>query len=156
MLLFFCFKCILIFWQVQKRLKKMEITHSLKVYYPSFFFLCLNIFFNVKLKKWYNLIKISHNPEPLLVKRSPSPSGPTNVVQSPSCVRHFLTPWTSACRASLSPTISCSLLKFLSIESVIPSNHLTLCRPLLLLPSIIPSIRVFSNESALHIKWPKS
>ena len=65
-----------------------------------------------------------------------------------------MTPWTAACQASLSITNSQSLLKLMS-ESVMPSNHLILCRPLLLLPSIFPSIRVFSNESALHISWPK-
>ena len=64
-------------------------------------------------------------------------------------------PWTTACQASLSNTNSCSLLKFMSIESVMPSNHLILCHPLLLLPSIFPSIRVFSNESVLHIRWPE-
>ena len=67
----------------------------------------------------------------------------------------FATPWTAACQASLSFTISCSLLKFTSIESVVPSKHLVLCRPLLFLPSVFPSIRVFSNESVLHIRWPK-
>ena len=67
----------------------------------------------------------------------------------------FVTPWTTACQASLSITSSQNLLKPMSIESVIPSNHLILCRPLLLLPLTFPSIRVFSNESALHIKWPK-
>ena len=66
----------------------------------------------------------------------------------------FVTPWTAACEASLSITNTWSLLKFMSIKSVIPSNHLILWRPLLL-PSIFPSIRVFSNESVLHIKWPK-
>ena len=64
-------------------------------------------------------------------------------------------PWTTACQASLSITNSRSLLKLLSIESVMPSNHLILCRPLLLLPSIFTSIRVFANESVLHIRWPK-
>ena len=67
----------------------------------------------------------------------------------------FLTPWTAAHQASLSITNSQSLLKFMSIESVMPSNHLILCRPLLLLPSIFISIRVFSNESVLRISWPK-
>ena len=76
-------------------------------------------------------------------------------VQSLSCVQLFVTPWTAAHQASLSITNSRSLLKCMSIELVIPSNHLILCRPLLLPPSIIPSIRVFSNESALHIRWPK-
>ena len=70
-------------------------------------------------------------------------------------VQLFATPWTAARQASLSFTISQSLLKLVSIQSVIPSNHLILCRPLLLLPSTFPSIRVFSNESALHIRWPK-
>ena len=67
----------------------------------------------------------------------------------------FVTPWTAARQASLSIINSQSLLKLMSIESVMPSNHLILCRPLILLPSIFPSIRVFSNESALHIRWPK-
>ena len=67
----------------------------------------------------------------------------------------FVTPWTAACQASLSITNSQSLLKLMSIESVMPSNHLILCHPLLLLPSIFPSIRVFSNESVLHIRWPE-
>ena len=71
-----------------------------------------------------------------------------NSVQSLSHVLLFATPWTAACQASLSITNSRSLLKLMSIESVMPSNHLILCRPLLLLPSIFPSIRVFSNESA--------
>ena len=66
-----------------------------------------------------------------------------------------MTPWTAAGQASLSITNSWSLLKLISIESVMTSNHLILCRPLLLLPSIFPSIRVFSNESALHIRWRK-
>ena len=76
-------------------------------------------------------------------------------VQSFSCVQLFATPWTAACQASLSITNSWSLLKLMSVDSVMPSSHLMLCRPLLLLPSIFPSIRVFSNESVLHIRWPK-
>ena len=76
-------------------------------------------------------------------------------VQSLSCVRLFATPRTAARQASLSITNSQSLLKLMSIESVMPSNHLILCHPLLLPPSIFPSIRVFSNESALRIRWPK-
>ena len=76
-------------------------------------------------------------------------------VQLLSCVRLFATPWTAPCQASLSITNSWSLLKLVSIELVMPSNHLILCRPLLLLPSFFPSIKVFSNESVLHIKWPK-
>ena len=78
------------------------------------------------------------------------------VVQSPSRVQLFAAPWTAAHQAFLSFTISRSLLRLrLSIESVMPSNHLVLCRPLLLLPSVFPSIRVFSNESAVRIRWPK-
>ena len=65
------------------------------------------------------------------------------------------TPWTAACQASLSITKSRNLLKLMSIELVMPSNHLILCHPLLLLPSIFPSFRVFSNESVLYIRWPK-
>ena len=72
-----------------------------------------------------------------------------------SRVRLFTTPCTVARQASLSFTICWSLLKLISIESVMPSNHLILCHPLLLLPSILPSIRIFSNELALHIRWPK-
>ena len=72
-----------------------------------------------------------------------------------SCVRLFVTPWTAARQASLSITNSRSLLKLVSIESVMPSNHLIFHRPLLLLPSIFPSISVFSNESTLHMRWPK-
>ena len=74
---------------------------------------------------------------------------------SSCCVPLFVTPWTAACQAPLSSTISRSLFKFISIESVMLSNHLILCYPLLCLPSIFLSIRVFSNESALHIRWPK-
>ena len=72
-----------------------------------------------------------------------------------SRVRLFATPWTSVCQASLFITNSWSLLKLMSIELVMPSNHFILCHPLLLLPSTFPSIRVFSNESVLHIRWPK-
>ena len=76
-------------------------------------------------------------------------------VQSLSCVRLLTTQWTAASLSSLSITNSQSLLKLMSIELVMPSNHFILCCPLLLLPSIFPSIRVFSNESVLHIMWPK-
>ena len=76
-------------------------------------------------------------------------------VQSLSHVRLFATAWIRTCQASLSITISQSLPKLISIESVMPSSHLILCRPLLLLPSIPPSIRVFSNESTLRMRWPK-
>ena len=76
------------------------------------------------------------------------------VVQLLSCVWLFVTPWTAACQASLSFIISQSWLKLMSIELVMTSNHLILCHPLILLPSIFLSIRVFFNESALHIRWP--
>ena len=72
-----------------------------------------------------------------------------------SHVRLFVSPWTTACQASLSITNSRSLLKLMPIESVMPSNHLILCHPLLLPPSIFPRIRVFSNESVTRIRWPK-
>ena len=77
------------------------------------------------------------------------------VVQSLSCVQVCATSWAAADLASLSFTASRSLLKLMSIESLMPSNHLILCHPLLLLPSFLPSIRVFSSELALHIRWPK-
>ena len=73
-----------------------------------------------------------------------------------SHVQLFATPWTAACQAFLTFTISQTLLRFMSIESVMPSNHLILCCPFLRLPSIFAGIRIFSNESALHIRWPKS
>ena len=77
------------------------------------------------------------------------------VVQSLNCVQLFMTPWTAACQASLPFTISQSLLKLMSIELVMSSNHLILYCLLLLLPSIFPGIRVFFNELALHFRWPK-
>ena len=76
-------------------------------------------------------------------------------VQSLDCVRHFMTPWTTVCQDSLSITSSWSPLKLISIDSVIPSNHLILCHPILHLHSIFPSIRVFAKESSLFIRWPK-
>ena len=76
-------------------------------------------------------------------------------VEPLSCIWFFATPWSAARQASLSITNSWSPPKPMSIESVMPSNHLILCHPLLLLPSIFPSIRIFSNESALRIRWPK-
>jgi len=76
-------------------------------------------------------------------------------VQLLSHIQFFASPWTAARQASLSITNSWSLLKLMSIKSVMPSNHLILCRPLLLLPSVFPSIRVFSNESVLRIRWPR-
>ena len=78
-----------------------------------------------------------------------------NALSSVQSLRLFVTPWTAAHQASLSITNSWSLIKLMSIELVTPSNHLILCHPLLLLPSIFPSIRVFSSESVLRIRWPK-
>ena len=86
------------------------------------------------------------------------PGKPYHLVQLSSVTHRaqlLVTPWTAAHQASLSITSSRSLLKLMSIESVMPSNHLILCCPLLLPPSIFPSIRVFSNESVIHIRWPK-
>ena len=88
-------------------------------------------------------------PEPEWYNRS------VVVVQLLSCVCLFATPWTTAHQASPSITISLSLLKLMSIESMMPSNHLILCCPLFLLPSILPCLRVYSNKSALHIRWTK-
>ena len=91
----------------------------------------------------------------LMLVISHTMQGQFGSVQLLSHVQLFVTPWTAACQASLSITNSWSLPKLMSIELMMPSNHLILCCPLLLLPSIFPSIRVFSNESALHIRWPK-
>ena len=78
-----------------------------------------------------------------------------SLVKSLSCIHYFVTPWTAAFQASLFSASSWNLFKLISIESVMPSNHLILCLPLLLLPSVVPSITVFSNESVLHIRWPR-
>ena len=91
-----------------------------------------------------------HNSQYTAIKKDGGRQYGHSSVQSLSCVQLFATPWTAACQASLSITNSWSLLKLISIESVMPSNHLILCHPLLLPPSIFPSIRVFSNESALR------
>ena len=82
-------------------------------------------------------------------------NSPLFIVQLPSCVQLFATPWTAACQASLSFAITQRLLKLMSIELVMPSKHMILCHPLLLLPSIFASIKVFLNELALHIMWSK-
>ena len=97
-----------------------------------------NAFCNILLHRQFQIVKIQFSS-----------------VQSLSCVRLFVTPWIAACRACLSITNSRSLLKLTSIESVMPCSHLILCRPLLLLPLVSPSIRVFSNESTLCMRWPK-
>ena len=94
------------------------------------------------------LLHLCHTPSSLEQSQFSS-------VQLLSHIQLFVTPWTAACQASLSITNSWSLLRFVSIESVMPSNHLILCHPLLLLPSIFPNIRVFNNESVPCIRWPK-
>ena len=111
---------------------------------------------------WVRKVSWSKNWQPTLVCLSGKSHGQGSLggyglssVQSLSGVWLFVTPWTATRQASLSITNSQSLLKFMSIKLVMPPNHLILCRLLLLLPSVLPSIRVFSNESALHIRWPK-
>ena len=129
-----------------------------------------------KLIFWWNLLCSSHKKNKikvfalvlqrlsmsfeifsLLCKSRIQVLAPTTIssVEPLSHVQLYATPWAAAFRASLSFTVSRSLLKLMSIELVMPSNHLILCHPLLLPPSIFPSIRVFSSESALHIRWPK-
>ena len=93
-------------------------------------------------------------PEPIMQKLRIVKHILPSVQFSHSVMSDSAIPWTAACQASLSITNFWSLLKLMSIESVMPSNHLILCRPLLLLPSIFPSIRVFSSESVLRIRWP--
>ena len=100
-----------------------------------------------------SLEPLRNNEEAHVAKRARD--GKFSSVQAFSCPT-LATPWTAARQASLSITNSWSLFKLMSIESVMPSNHLILCHPLLLLPSIFASIRVFTNESALHIMWPKN
>ena len=100
----------------------------------------------------WNLCPLQWKPKVL----TNEPSVHFSSIQLFSCVRLFVTPWTAAYQASLSITDSWRLPKLMSIESVMPSNHLILCHPLLLLPSIFPCMRVFSNESVLRIRGPKS
>ena len=114
------------------------------------------LFLSLSFLIWVQQVVFSHysiRKELLLMTISKSLS--FSSVQLLSHVRFFVTRWTAAHQASLSLTNSWSLLILMSIESVVPSNHLILCRPLLLLPPIFPSIRVFSNESALRMRWPK-
>ena len=113
-----------------------------------FLFLVMNIHVQVSCGPFFTLGQICRN-------RIAGSQDRCQSVQSLSSVRLFVTPWTAARQASLSITNSRSLLKLMSIESVMPSNHLILSHPLLLLLSIFPSIRVFSNESAFCIRWPK-
>ena len=98
---------------------------------------------------WNNILALS------FISQKSSEGSQFSSVQSLSCVWLFVTPWTTTLQASLSITNSRSLLKLISTESVMPSNHLIICHPLRLLPSIFPRIKVFSNDSALHIRWPK-
>ena len=106
---------------------------------------------------WHHWLLSGYSKEDVLKKNTNVDSfiSQFSLVQPLSRVWLFVTPWTAALQASLSITNSRSLPKLMSTESVMPSNHLLLCRPLLFLPSIFPNIRVFSNESALHIRWPK-
>ena len=122
--------------------------HLLSLYFPA--------------TKWMNtwnfaqsLVLSKGNKLKRKEERDISRKGDKLLLFSHSVVLDSVTPWTAARQASLSFTISRSLLKLMSIESLMPSNHLILCCLLLLLPSIFPSIRVFSNESGLHVRWPK-
>ena len=110
---------------------------------------CISFFFFFGVWLIYNAVFLSG------VQQNDSGIHIFSSVQSLGSVRFFVTPWIAASQASLSVTNSWSLLKLMSIESVMPSSHLILCRPLLLLPPIPPSIRVFSSEAALRIRWPK-
>ena len=100
--------------------------------------------------EWWLLSRESH-----VIQKPLAPWTSFVVFQLLTCVQHFVTPWTAAHQASMSFTNSRDLLKLMSIKSVVPSNHLIFCHPLLHPPSIFPSIRVFSSESVLLIKWPK-
>ena len=110
--------------------------------------------FQTQESNWHPLCLLHWQVESLPTEPPGKPKDMCSV-QLLSHVWLFTNPWTAACQASLSITNSWSSFKLISIESVMPSSHLILCRPLVLLPPIFPSIRVFSNESALHMRWPK-
>ena len=114
--------------------------------------MCVNIGNNIQVNFFTDSYYLSKQSSLIICTGSYSISFISVQILSP--VR-FVTPWSAARQAFLSFTISWSLLKLMSVESVMPSNHLVLCHPLLLLPSIFPSNRVFSSESVLHIRWPK-
>ena len=105
--------------------------------------------------RWHPLLRLQHEWYSLGKYRAKPASVQFSSVQPLSRVRLFVTPWIAACQASLSITNSQSSPKLMPIESVMPSSHLIFCRPLLLLPPILPSIRVFSNKSTLRMRWPK-
>ena len=136
-----------------KKLRTTEVTYSGEYSLHSSESRWKSIFLKISLKFKELFIKLSSVIQTYLMKHTSFSF--VVVVQSLSRIRLFTTPWTTACQVSLSSTISLSLLRFMSIESAILSNHLILCHPLLLLPTIFPSIRVFSKESALCIRWPK-
>ena len=115
---------------------------------------CRQLLYQLSYETWQWNQGCNLNSTPCCIRRL-KPQHQFSSVQLLSRIRLFVIPWTAACQTSLSITNSQSLLKLMPIESVMPYNHLILCRPLLLLPSIFPSIRVFSNESALRIRWPK-
>jgi len=133
---------------VQGTLKSLPQHHSLKAWILILLLLIHNANFCLVRFPHYSLNRTTGVCSLFLIRVFSS-------VQSLSRVRLFATPWITACQASLSITNSQSVPKLMSIESVMASNHLILCRPLLLLPPIPPSIRVFSNESTLRIRWPK-
>ena len=131
-----------------------SILHEINIFLELFFMTLIDCFRAVyKTLSFRTFINVS----PFGFHGETPPGSPHTVVvvQLPSRVQLFVTPWTATLQEPPSFTISQSLLKLKSIESTIPSNHLIICHPLLLLPSIFPSIRVFSNESALCIRWPK-
>ena len=119
-----------------------------------FYFQIMFTLTNLTLKKLQNWLLYICSAMPCIISSIRKFSKCISSVQSLNCVQLFATPWITACQASLSITNSQSLPKLISIESVMPSNHLILCRPLLLLPGNPPSNRVFSNESTPHMRWP--
>ena len=136
---------------LQHKTLKYPVLGSRKVFLPSWSGIGRHYFFT----SWY-IYHVQEWAEELLFRITENRiQYQFSSVQSLSHVRLFATPWTTAHQSSLSITNSWSLLKLTSIKLVMPSNHLILCRPLLFPPSIFPSIRVFSNESVLHIRWPK-
>ena len=133
----------------------MKAVFILKIYWRSHLLLLSLLSKSVKLHSGLKAVIFPHHEFSCLTILHLCPLCLVLVLKLLSCVWLFVTPWTATCQASLSFTISQCLLKLMSIESMMPSNHLILCHPLLLLPSIFPSIRVFSKQFAFCIKWPK-
>ena len=147
--------CLSLWYLLCQTLQPLATTHLFTIFIILPFLECYAVGIIYYIAFFYQLLSLNTMHLMLLHVFARLHSSLSSVVQLLSLVWLFVTPWPATHQASLSFTVSCSLLRFMSIESVMPSNHLILCHPLLLLPSIFPSIRVFLSELALHIRWPK-